>query len=126
MKYLKFDYEGLLKDYKANKNLVKSCEQLIKYYEKGIGDDLDYMDIIDNPDTVRELHSKLDEANLYVRLVDNAFSALKEFERESLRLFYIESYKADECAERLSVSLREFFRDKAVAYDKFCHIVWWQ
>ena len=129
MKYLRFDYEGLLKDYESNKALAKSLKKQIAYLEDGTGvkhGDLNYMDIVSNPDTLTELHKRWEEADFYVRLVDESFSSLRERERETLRKFYIEGKTAEVCADELFCSVRDFFRVKAVAFDQFKHIIYWR
>lgn len=129
MKYLKFDYEGILADYKSNKTTLKSNKKLIAYYEKGEGvneSDLNYYEIVSNPNTLAELHRQADELQLYVDLVDNSLSALQENEHLALEFYYIDGKKSEECAERMRISVREFFRIKAVAFDKFCKVIYWQ
>lgn len=129
MKYLTFDYEGILKDYKENKAALKSINKQIAYFEKGEGveyGDLSYYDIVSNPDTLGTLHRQKDELQLYLDLVDNSLSALEEKERNTLMLYFIDGYKTEECAERMMISVREFFRVKAVAFDKFCKIIYFQ
>jgi DNA-directed RNA polymerase specialized sigma24 family protein len=129
MKYLIFDYESLLRDYNTNKDALKSIEKQIDYFETGQGVEygaLSYWDIIKNPETMEELHNKKSELKLYVALCDNALSGLQESERNTLKCFYIEGLTSEQSADKLGCSIREFFRIKALAFDKFKHIVYWQ
>lgn len=129
MKYLRFDFEGILRDYNANKDALKSIKKQIDYFETGQGveyGELSYWDIINNPNTMEVLHDKYDELNLYVSLVDNALAGLQESERNALKTFFIEGNTAEKSADKLGCSVREFFRVKSLAFDKFKHIVYWQ
>lgn len=126
MKYLRFDYEGLLREYKQNKLALKNTQKLMDFYE---GKEVieytpdDYFKITKNPQAIESIQEQLDELKLCVSLVDTGLEALRETERTALKLFYVEGRTSTECSEVMNISSRNFFRVKNLAFDKFKHVV---
>lgn len=129
MKYYKFDYEALLRDYKYNRKSLNSLKKQIQMSEKGVVRDAEskgidiYEYTLEPSHELQSLYDLKDEYQLYVDLVDDAFDALKEKERLALTYSYIDGQLPTAAARKMFVSLSTFYRVRAVAFDRFCKIV---
>jgi len=111
VKYYKFDYESLLKDYKYNKQSLNSLKKQIKLSEKGVVADAEgkgidiYEYTLEPSNELQSLYDKKDEYQLYVDLVDDAFDALTEKERLALTYSFIDGQLPPAAARKMFVSM---------------------